>query len=38
MAATRYAYMMRRYGVSSKESEMTQHIQQQQPDSDGIYF
>jgi phage terminase large subunit-like protein len=38
MAATRYAYMMRRYGVSSKESEMTQHIQQQQPGSDGIYF
>jgi hypothetical protein len=38
MAATRYAYMMRRYGVSQKEAEMTSAIQQVQPDEDGIYF
>lgn len=38
MAATRYAYMMRRYGVSKKEAEFPQEIQQHQPDNDGIYF
>lgn len=38
MAATRYAYMMRRYGVSKKEAEMAYQIQQPEPDSDGLYF
>jgi phage terminase large subunit-like protein len=38
MAATRYAYMMRRYGVSKKEAEMVYQIHQPEPDQDGIYF
>jgi phage terminase large subunit-like protein len=38
MAATRYAWMMRRYGVSRKEAELPNEIQQIEPDSDGIYF
>jgi phage terminase large subunit-like protein len=38
MAATRYAYMMRRYGISARESEMNTQIQQALPDQDGIYF
>jgi len=38
MAATRYAYMMRRYAVSKKEAEMASYIEQIEPDQDGIYF
>lgn len=38
MAATRYAWMMRRYGISLKESQMNNAIEQHQPDADGIYF
>jgi phage terminase large subunit-like protein len=38
MAATRYAYMMRRYAVSKKEAEMSEPIYQPQPDADGLYF
>jgi hypothetical protein len=38
MAATRYAWMMRRYGISKKEAEMTAVIAQQEPDQDGLYF
>ena len=38
MAATRYAYMMRRYGLSKKEAEMTTEIYQPEPDADGFYF
>jgi len=38
MAATRYAWMMRRYGVSQKESDFSTQIQQSEPDSDGLYF
>lgn len=38
MAATRYAYMMRRYGVSQKEAELPDPIIQHAPDSDGFYF
>lgn len=38
MAATRYAYMMRRYAVSQKESEMTAAIEQVAPNEDGFYF
>jgi phage terminase large subunit-like protein len=38
MAATRYAYMMRRYGVSQKESEMNAEIIQNSPDENGFYF
>lgn len=38
MAATRYAWMMRRYGVSRKEAEFAIELNQHQPDQDGIYF
>ncbi|MET3372012.1 phage terminase large subunit-like protein [Variovorax boronicumulans] len=38
MAATRYAYMMRRYGISLRESEMNTQINQALPDQDGLYF
>lgn len=38
MAATRYAWMMRRYGVSQKEAEMVTVIEPHQPDADGFYF
>ena len=38
MAATRYAWMMRRYGISAKEAEMHSAISQQLPNEDGIYF
>lgn len=38
MAATRYAYMMRRYGISKKEAEMAAPIYQAEPDADGLYF
>jgi phage terminase large subunit-like protein len=38
MAATRYAWMMRRYGISRKEAEFAQEIQPALPDGDGIYF
>ncbi|WP_083708037.1 terminase family protein [Janthinobacterium sp. TND4EL3] len=38
MAATRYAWMMRRYGISRKEAEFSVEIEQQMPDSNGFYF
>jgi len=38
MSATRYAWMMRRYAISQKESEYSTAISQAEPDSDGIYF
>jgi phage terminase large subunit-like protein len=38
MAATRYAWMMRRYGLSRKESEYSTQIQQQESDADGLFF
>ena len=38
MAATRYAWMMRRYGISKKEAEYSTEIHQLQPNEDGIYF
>jgi phage terminase large subunit-like protein len=38
MAATRYAYMMRRYGLSQKEAEMNVEIVQNAPDENGFYF
>lgn len=38
MAATRYAWMMRRYGVSKKEAEMTAVIAPHEPDADGFFF
>lgn len=36
--ATRYAYMMRRYAISKKETESYAQIEQSMPDQDGIYF
>jgi phage terminase large subunit-like protein len=38
MAATRYAWMMKRYAISKNESEYAQELQQAQPNQDGIYF
>jgi phage terminase large subunit-like protein len=38
MAATRYAWMMRRKGLSKKESEYTANVTQVQPNADGMYF
>lgn len=38
MAATRYAWMMKRKGVSRKEAEFSVELAQQQPDKDGIWF
>lgn len=38
MAATRYAYMMRRYATSYTEAHYTQSIQPHLPDDDGLYF
>lgn len=36
--ATRYAYMMRRYGVSRKDIEDVAPIHQAEPNADGFYF
>lgn len=36
--AMRYAYMMRRYAVSKKDTEMTEEINQPIPNADGFYF
>lgn len=36
--AIRYAYMMRRYAVSKKETENMTPIEQAAPDSDGFFF
>lgn len=36
--ATRYAYMMRRYAVSKRDTESVAQIEQITPDSDGFYF
>lgn len=36
--AIRYAYMMRRYAISRKDTESYIQIEQQLPDADGIYF
>lgn len=36
--AMRYAYMMRRYAISKKDTEMTAEILQPLPDADGFYF
>lgn len=38
MDAVRYAYMMRRYAVSLRETEDIAPIEQITPDSDGFYF
>lgn len=38
MAATRYAWMMKRKGVSLKEAEFSVELAQHQPNQDGIYF
>lgn len=38
MDAIRYAYMMRRYAVSLRETEDIAPIEQLQPDNDGFYF
>lgn len=40
LSATRYAWMMRRKGVSARENEMdmSHYHQQHQPDSDGLYY
>ena len=36
--AIRYAYMMRRYAVSLRETEDMPPMEQLQPDDDGFYF
>lgn len=36
--AIRYAYMMRRYAISKKETESYAQIEQPLPDGDGLYF
>lgn len=38
MAATRYAWMMKRKGISRKEAEYSVELAQHQPNQDGIYF
>jgi phage terminase large subunit-like protein len=38
LAATRYGWMMRRYGISKREAEFVYEIQQPQTNEDGLYF
>ena len=38
LSATRYAYMMRRYAVSKKDTEPQAPLAMALPDDDGLYF